>query len=196
MPEALAGSSGSRRARRRAHRARESRGRAMDRHVQPEAVRARPGRWKFIGLLTDGSVFLPPEDGSHRMFLRTHLPPVSGSYRALAFLYSNVASAFRRKGGAAQKRLTAKRADNLSFNSACSASSAVKSSWTATSDRFACPGYWPAARLNAAVPPTTGSRSEVRLKSIVSSVPGLGQSVKSRSLEKITTPMRLPAGMI
>ena len=39
-----------------------------------------------------------------------------------------------------------------------------------------------------------GSSIVVQSRSIVSSVPGGGQSVKSRSLEKIIRPMRLPGG--
>ncbi len=53
-----------------------------------------------------------------------------------------------------------------------------------------------AARSTADVPPTTGRRSEVRSRSTVNSVPGAGHNVKSRSLEKIIKPMRLPAGTI
>ena len=38
-------------------------------------------------------------------------------------------------------------------------------------------------------PPTIGSASEVASRSIVSFVPGSGRSVKSRSLEKIISPI-------
>jgi hypothetical protein len=56
--------------------------------------------------------------------------------------------------------------------------------------------YPPVALLNAAAPPTTGSWIDVASRSIVNSVPGFGHSVKSRSLDMIIKPMRLPAGMI
>ena len=44
-------------------------------------------------------------------------------------------------------------------------------------------------------PPTIGSSNEVPSRSIVSSVPGSGQRVKSRSLEKIIRPICWPALM-
>src|SRR5690606_39728166 len=53
----------------------------------------------------------------------------------------------------------------------------------------------PTALRSACAPPTTGSSSDVPPRSTVSSVPGVGQSVKSRSLEKIMRPMRWPAGI-
>ena len=40
-------------------------------------------------------------------------------------------------------------------------------------------------KFNPDAPPTIGSSNEVPSRSIVSSVPGSGQRVKSRSLEKI-----------
>ena len=47
----------------------------------------------------------------------------------------------------------------------------------------------PAERRNASAPPTTGRSIEVPSRSTVSSAPGAGRSVKSRSLEKIIKPM-------
>lgn len=49
--------------------------------------------------------------------------------------------------------------------------------------------------LTASSPPTTGIVMDVPSRSIVSSVPGFGQSVKSRSLEKIMSAICCPAGM-
>jgi len=54
----------------------------------------------------------------------------------------------------------------------------------------------PVAALNLTAPPTTGSCSRLSSRLTVSSVPGFGHRVKSRSLEKTIRPMRLPAGMI
>lgn len=45
-------------------------------------------------------------------------------------------------------------------------------------------------------PPTTGSVRCVLSKSMVSSVPGFGHNVNSRSLEKIIIPICCPAGII
>ncbi len=46
------------------------------------------------------------------------------------------------------------------------------------------------ARPKAADPPTTGNSIVVLSRSTVSSVPGCGQRVNSRSLEKIISPIR------
>ena len=48
------------------------------------------------------------------------------------------------------------------------------------------------ARRYAASPPTTGKVIDVESRSTVSSVPGVGHSVKSRSLEKIMSPICSP----
>ena len=64
---------------------------------------------------------------------------------------------------------------------------------------FFCVGARPTghstARSYASVPPTTGSLIEVPPSSTVSSVPGSGHNVNSRSLEKIMRPIFCPAGI-
>ena len=53
-----------------------------------------------------------------------------------------------------------------------------------------------AAYLIASDPPTTGIVIDVPSRSIVSFVPGSGQSVNSLSVEKIISAICLPAGII
>ena len=52
------------------------------------------------------------------------------------------------------------------------------------------------ALLKARLPPTTGRFRVVASRLMVSSVPGSGQRVKSRSLEKIMRAICCPTGMI
>lgn len=70
-----------------------------------------------------------------------------------------------------------------------------KNLWHEIGVVFNCFYFKPIAPVNASLPPTTGRLRKVASKSTVNSVPGLGQRVKSRSLDMIIKPICCPLGI-